>query len=426
MLRWCWPFMSSGGTSTNRGQEMALLIWPSLILAAGYGYMVTFASRQPGWHPGYALALLLGGFWGAHLILRATRHGGDQYLLPLAATLTALGLTFLFRLDPGLAYRQIIWTIMGLLVLIVVAVGFRDYQRLEHYPYLFLSLGLFFLLITVLLGTRIGGAKSWLTLGSFRMQPVEAVKVLMVMYLAGYLSDKRELLIQGAGRLSWGPLLVAVALAVLLLVLQRDLGSALILLITFLAMLYLATGKLRFCVAGGALFSLGAVLAYLVFPYLRARIAVWINPWADYSGAGYQVVQALITLGSGGIFGTGLGLGYSEVIPAVATDFIFATMGEEMGLMGSLGVILLYLLFALRGFRAALRAPEEQGVLLAGGLTVLCTFQALIIMAGVSKLLPLTGVTLPFVSYGGSSLVISYLLLALLLNVSAAGREAKP
>ncbi|MDN5344976.1 MAG: hypothetical protein PWQ18_1089 [Clostridia bacterium] len=190
-------------------------------------------------------------------------------------------------------------------------------------------------------------------------------------------------------------------------------------------MLYLATGKLSYALAGGVLFALGAVLAYLVFPYLRARIAVWINPWADYSGAGYQIVQALIALGSGGIFGTGLGLGYSQVIPAVATDFIFATMGEEMGLLGSLGVVFLYLLFALRGFRAALRAPEERGVLLAGGLTVLCTFQAIVIIAGVSKLLPLTGVTLPFVSYGGSSLIISYLILALLLNVSVIDQGAR-
>lgn len=177
---------------------------------------------------------------------------------------------------------------------------------------------------------------------------------------------------------------------------------------------------------GGALFGVGAVLAYLIFPHLRTRINVWLDPWADYSGAGYQIVQSLITLGSGGIFGTGLGLGYSQVIPAVATDFIFATMGEEMGLMGSLGVILLYLLFSIRGFRAALKATDEQGVLLAGGLTILITFQALIIIAGVTKLLPLTGVTLPFVSYGGSSLVISYLLLALILNVSETGGEIKP
>ncbi len=405
---------------------MALLVWPSLILIAGYGYTVNFAPDSTAGQPAYALALLLGGFWGVHLVLRVTRHRGDQFLLPLAATLTSLGLTFLLRLDPALAYRQIIWTIIGLLVLVVVTTGFRDYLRLEQYPYLFLSLGLFFLLITVLAGTRIYGAKSWLTLGSFRMQPVEAVKVLMVMYLAGYLSDKRELLIQGSGRLTWGPLLAAAAIAILLLVLQRDLGSALILLVTFLAMLYLATTRWRYVAAGGSLFALGAILAYLAFPHLQARIAVWINPWVDYDGAGFQIVQALITLGSGGILGTGLGLGSSTVIPAVATDFIFATIGEEMGLLGSLGVILLYLLLALRGFRAALRAPEEQGVLLAGGLTVLTTFQALVIMAGVSKLLPLTGVTLPFVSYGGSSLVISYLLLAFILNISATGGEARP
>lgn len=405
---------------------MRLLLWPSLILVAGYGYMATLATDRPSWSPDYALVLLLAGYWGVHFILKAARHGGDEYLFPLAAMLTALGLVFLYRLDTGLAYRQIIWTAVGLLVFIVVAVGFRDYQRLEQYPYLFLSLGLFFLVITVLMGTRIGGAKSWLTLGTFRMQPVEAVKVFMVMYLTGYLSEKRELLVLGGGRSAWGPLLMVVCLAVFLLILQRDLGSALILLVTFLAMLYLSTERLRFCLAGGALFGVGAVLAYLIFPHLRTRINVWLNPWADYSGAGYQIVQSLITLGSGGIFGTGLGLGYSQVIPAVATDFIFATMGEEMGLMGSLGVILLYLLISIRGFRAALKATDEQGVLLAGGLTILITFQALIIIAGVTKLLPLTGVTLPFVSYGGSSLVISYLLLALILNVSESCREIKP
>ncbi|MBC7325448.1 MAG: hypothetical protein H5T99_09060, partial [Moorella sp. (in: Bacteria)] len=153
--------MNSNDAVFTRKQEMALLFWPSLLLLAGYGYTVTFAPQPPGWQPVYALALLLGGFWGVHVVLRVTRHGGDQFLLPLAAILTALGLIFLFRLDPGLAYRQIIWTVMGLLTLVVVTSGFRDYQRLVQYPYFFLSLGLFFLLITILAGTRIYGAKSW-------------------------------------------------------------------------------------------------------------------------------------------------------------------------------------------------------------------------------------------------------------------------
>lgn len=417
--------MSKTGLNGGRKQERVLLLWPTLILVAGYGYMVNFGAADLGWRPAYALALLLGGFWGVHYILRVTRHYGDQFFLPLAAVLTVLGLTFLFRLDTNLAYRQIIWTILGLLVLALVTLGFRDYQRLQHYPYLFLSLGLFFLLITVLVGTRVGGAVRWLTLGTFQMQPVEAVKVLMVMFLAGSLSDKRELMIHGAGLHTWGPLAAAIAMAMLLLVMQRDLGSALIILATFLAMLYLATGKIRYVVAGGGLFTLGAILAYILYPYLQVRIAIWLNPWADYYGTGYQIVQALIALGSGGIFGTGLGLGQSHLIPAAATDFIFITMGEEMGLLGSLGIILLYLLLALRGFRAAIRAPEEEGVLLAGGLTVLTTIQAIVIMAGVSRLLPLTGVTLPFISYGGSSLIISYLILGLLLNVSAAGQRVK-
>ncbi|NLW07495.1 MAG: FtsW/RodA/SpoVE family cell cycle protein [Clostridia bacterium] len=415
--------MSKNGRYANRKQEQVLLLWPSLILVAGYAYITVFGSTDLDWQPAYALTLLLAGFWGVHYILRATQHEGNQYLLPLAAVLTALGLTFLFRLDSGLAYRQIIWTMLGLLVLLIVTLGFRDYQQLEQYPYLFLSLGLFFLVITLLLGTRVGGAVRWLSLGSFQLQPVEAVKVLMVMYLAGYLSDRRELLVHGAGLHTWGPMIAVIIVAMLLLVMQRDLGSALILLATFLAMLYLAAGRLRYVIIGGGLFALGAAQAFVFYPYLRTRIEIWLNPWADYYGAGYQIVQALIALGSGGIVGTGLGLGYSHLIPAVATDFIFITMAEEMGLLGSLGIIMLYLILALQGFRIAFNAPEEKGVLLAGGLTILITIQALVIMAGVSKLLPLTGVTLPFISYGGSSLIISYLTLGFLLNVSAAGRR---
>lgn len=408
----------------GRKREMVLLVWPSMILIAGYGYIIFFGPAGMDWQPAYAISLLLGGFWGAHFVLKFTRHQGDQFLLPLAAVLTSTGLIFLFRLDTDLAYRQIIWTVIGLLVLIVVTSGFRDYQQLLQYPYFFLILGIVFLVVTVLMGTTIGGAKRWLALGSFRMQPVEAVKVLMVMYLTGYLSDKRELLLHGDRLHTWGPLIAAAAVAMLLLVMQHDLGSALILITTFLAMLYLATARFRYAAAGAGLFSLGAVAAYMMFPYLQARIAIWINPWADYYGSGYQIVQALFALGSGGITGTGIGMGYSQVIPAVATDFIFVTMAEEMGLIGSLGLLFLYLLFAFRGYRAALGAPEEKGLLLAGGLTVLTIFQTLVIIAGVSKLLPLTGVTLPFISYGGSSLVISYLILGLILNVSAAGRGA--
>lgn len=407
----------------KRNHEMALLLWPSLILIAGYFYIKIFGNHHEGWQPFYALTLLLSGFWGIHLVLKVIDHKGDQLLLPMAATLTSLGLIFLFRLDPDLAYRQIIWTILGILVLVVVTVSLRDYHRLGRFPHLFLSLGLLSLLITVIAGTRIGGAKSWLTLGSFQMQPVEVVKVFMVIYLAGYLNEKRELLVQGVGRPVWGPLIAATTVAILLLVMQRDLGSALILLVTFLAMLYLATGKWHFIAAGGVLFFLGALIACIVFPYLRARIDIWLNPWEDYAGSGYQIVQSLITLGSGGIFGTGLGLGYSLIIPAVATDFIFVTMGEEMGLLGSIGIVIIYLLFALRGFKVAMKVKEEYGVLLTGGFTALITFQAFIIMAGVTKLLPLTGVTLPFVSYGGSSLVISYLILGLLLNVSESVRR---
>lgn len=408
---------------SKRRRELVLLLWPSLILLIvhAYGFLT---GEQFAYLGSYEVTLLIAAFFGAHLILKASGHQGDEYLLPLAAMLTALGLVFLFRLDPVLARRQVAWSIIGLLVLVATVCGGRDYERLTQYPYLYLVLGLFFLLLTVIAGTRIGGAKSWLTLGSFSLQPVEAVKVLVVLFLTGFLEEKRELMVEHSSwRSTWAPLITAVTLSVLLLVLQRDLGSALILLVVFLAMIYLATGRKRYIIWGGILFSLGAAAAYTLFPHLRVRVAVWFNPWSEPQGAGYQVIQALIALGSGGLTGTGMGSGYSQIIPAVATDFIFATMAEEMGFLGSVGIALLYLLLGYRGFRAALLATESQGTMLAAGLTLLITFQAFIIMAGVSKLLPLTGVTLPFVSYGGSSLVISYVILGLLLNVSAMRRQ---
>ncbi|MCG0276921.1 MAG: FtsW/RodA/SpoVE family cell cycle protein [Thermanaeromonas sp.] len=370
------------------------------------------------------LSLLFSSFLGAHFILKASKHEGDEYLLPLAAMLTSLGLIFLFRLDPVLARRQVAWTGLGLLTLVGVCLKGRDYQRMLRYPYLYLTLGLIFLTLTIIAGTRIGGAKSWIVLGPLSLEPVEAVKVLVVLFLAGFLEEKKELMLVEPGwSRSWGPLFVGVGLAVLLLVFQRDLGSALILLVVLLGIIYLATGKKRYVAAGSFLFALGSLGAYLIFPHLKVRVNIWLDPWEDPQGAGYQVIQGMLAIASGGVWGTGVGLGYSQIIPAVATDFIFATIAEEMGFVGSFGVTLLYLLLGYRGLRAALRAPEEQGTLLAAGLTMLITFQAFIIIAGVSKLLPLTGVTLPFVSYGGSSLIISYLILGLLLNVSAAQRK---
>ncbi|SMB94662.1 cell elongation-specific peptidoglycan biosynthesis regulator RodA [Thermanaeromonas toyohensis ToBE] len=408
---------------SRRWREFTLLLWPNLILLSGYFYSQILGGTLTSLGiPEFSL--LCSSFLGAHLVLKASKHQGDEYLLPLAAMLTSLGLIFLFRLDPTLAKRQVAWTVIGLLALVSVCLRGRDYQRILRYPYLYLILGLFFLSLTIIAGTRIGGAKSWIVLGPLSLEPVEAVKVLVVLFLAGFLEEKKELMLeQPSWSRSWGPLLVAVNLAVLLLVLQRDLGSALILLVVFLAIIYLATGRKRYVAVGTFLFTLGALGAYVFFPHLKSRIAIWLNPWEDPQGAGYQVIQGLLAIASGRVLGTGVGLGYSQIIPAVATDFIFATMAEEMGFLGGLGTAILYLLFGYRGFRAALDAPEEQGTLLAAGLTILITFQAFIIMAGVTKLLPLTGVTLPFVSYGGSSLVISYLILGLLLNVSAARRQ---
>ncbi|HHP51220.1 MAG TPA: FtsW/RodA/SpoVE family cell cycle protein [Moorella mulderi] len=406
-----------------RTREALLLLWPSLLLGLGCGYHRFFSSPEVFGQFLVGALFLAVGFWGIHWLLNLIQHQGDEFLLPLGAMLTFLGFIFLFRLDMQLARQQVLWCGLALVGLIMVIISLKEYSKLLDYPYLLFSLGLLALALTILAGISAGGAKRWLALGSIRFQPVEPFKLLMITYLAAILSERKELMVQGFWRVSWGPLLLTVSLGLVLLAVQKDLGSALIMVASFLAMVYLATGRWRYFLLGGALFFLGSIPLYYLYPHLRTRIAIWLDPWADSSGAGYQILQSLFALATGGVVGTGWGLGSPQFIPAVATDFIFSSIGEEMGLLGSVGVILLYLLLAVRGFRIAMGCPEEGGGLLAGGLTFLFAFQAFIIIAGVTKLLPLTGVTLPFVSYGGSSLITSYIALALLLNISNAQRE---
>jgi cell division protein FtsW (lipid II flippase) len=266
-------------------------------------------------------------------------------------------------------------------------------------------------------------------------QPSELLKVLFVIFLAAYLADQRELLIYATWRL--GPLrlpplpyllpLVVMWLLVLgLVVVQRDLGAALLFFGIFLALLYAATARLDYVLAGLLAFAVGATVCYQLFGHVQDRVAIWLDPWAYAQGRGYQIVQALIALGAGGVFGAGLGYGYPEYIPAVHTDFVLAAIGEELGLLGSLAVVGLYLLLVYRGFRIALRAPEPYWQLLAVGLTTVLGLQALVILGGTIRLIPLTGITLPFVSYGGSSLLVNYLAIGLLLRISGESQIAPP
>jgi cell division protein FtsW (lipid II flippase) len=294
-------------------------------------------------------------------------------------------------------------------------------------------LGLVTLLLTAFLGQEINGARLWVNIGPLGFQPGEFAKILLVIFFAGYLVDIREVLTVSTRRVLGvplpplrylAPLLIVWAMSMALMVFMKDLGTSLLFFGALLALVYAATGRVFYVLVGLALFAGGAALLYLGFAHVRTRVDVWINPWNDAAGKGYQIVQSLFALASGGLFGRGLGQGYlvfpsgKARIPYVETDFIFSAIGEELGLVGAVGIVLLFLFFAYRGFRIATKAGDDFRRLLAAGLTSIFALQAFLIMGGVTKLIPLTGITLPFVSYGGSSVVANFVLVALLLRIS--------
>jgi cell division protein FtsW (lipid II flippase) len=370
----------------------------------------------------------------AHVVLRARLPHADPFLLPLGGLLCALGLTEIYRIRPELAFRQGLWVVVGVAVFSGLVLFLRDYRELDNVKYI---LGISAILLLVMpalpvIGRTINGATLWVDFrGGIVFQPGELAKVLFVIFLAGYLRDNREMLSYGAagqGRLPspkhLGPLLLIWSGAMLVLFQTRDLGGALLFFTIFLVMLYTATARWSFVAAGLALFLAGAFALYRVIPHVQERVESWLDPWADPEGQSYQLVQSLYAISSGGVFGSGLGNGVlltpegRSYIPYLETDFIFSAITQELGLAGAAGVILLYLLFAYRGFRISMLAQDGFSKLLAAGLTAAISVQAFIIIGGVTGLIPLTGITLPFVSYGGSSIVANFIVLALLLMVS--------
>ncbi len=293
--------------------------------------------------------------------------------------------------------------------------------------------GLLLLLVTAIFGREINGARLWIALGPMRFQLPEIGKILLVIFFAGYLVDMREVLTVSTRRVLGvplppfrylAPLLSIWALSLALMIFMKDLGTSLLFFGALLALLYVATGRFFYVLVGLVLFAAGATILYFIFPHVQTRVDIWLDPWSDPSGKGYQIVQSLFALAAGGLFGRGLAEGYlilqsgKTIIPKLETDFIFSAIGEELGLVGAVGIILLYLIFVYRGFRVAVRARDDFSRLLATGLISIFALQAFLIMGGVIKLIPLTGITLPFVSYGGSSIVANFVLLALLLRVS--------
>ncbi|MBC7229955.1 MAG: FtsW/RodA/SpoVE family cell cycle protein [Actinobacteria bacterium] len=379
--------------------------------------------------------LLAGMFLLAHLALRFFRPAADPVLFPLAAALSSLGVVILLRLNPHMARLQVIWLGIGLAGMAVLAAALKDHRVLERYRYTLAVIGLALLLSTVFIGREVNGARLWLVFGPLRFQPSELAKVLLAVFFAAYLAERRELIV-GAGRRflgvnlprprDLGPLLTMWALSLLLLIFQRDLGSSLLFFGIFLAVLYAATSRASFVVVGLLLFLAGAVATSFAFSHVRARVDSWLDPLnpETVNDESYQIAQSLFAFAEGGLSGTGLARGRPDIIPFVETDFAFAAVGEELGLLGAAAVVILFLLFAGRGLSLALRCEDDFGKLLAVGLTTIVFLQAFIIMGGDTRLVPLTGITLPFVSYGGSSLVSNFLILGLLLCISGAPREA--
>jgi cell division protein FtsW (lipid II flippase) len=407
-------------------QERRLLVLAGVVLLIGL-LAVNLAGGKVDWLVlavsfGLAMAWLL-----VDIILRNAGHRGDHVFLPIATILSAIGLIMVFRLRPELFYIQATWVGVGLIAFLLTAYFFKRLEIWAEYKYFWGITGVVLLLVTAIFGTEIGGHKSWLILGPIRFQPAEFAKIFIVLFLAGYLNERREVLSYATK--SYGPLvlphprflapLLAIwGLAMLMLVLQRDMGSALFYFGTTLILTYLASGRTSYLIWGAGMFIIGAMAAYAAFPHVRVRFDIWLHPWADANGKAYQVVQSLFSLGSGGVLGSGLTYGFPGNIPEVHTDFIFSAIGEEMGFMGAGAVMLLYMLLVHRAFKVAFEATTSFDILLAGGLATMLGLQIFVIIGGVTKFLPLTGVTLPFVSYGGSSMVTTFALLGMLYSIS--------
>jgi len=362
-----------------------------------------------------------------HFLQKKLGHSGDPLLLPLAVVLIGIGLTMVLRLKPTLFVMQSLWVLVGLIAFVISAAFFRRLEQFAQYKYLWGIMGIILLLTAILFGVDIGGNKNWVIVGPIRFQPSEFAKIFIVLFLASYLTERHELLTFATKRYGpfdiphprfIAPLLAIWGLAMVMFVLQRDLGSALLFFGVTIVMTYMASGRIGYITLGVALFLIGSFLCYKLYPHVRVRVDIWLNPWSDPNGTAFQIVQSLFALGAGGVLGSGLTYGFPNLIPEVHTDFVFAAIGEELGFMGASAVLLFYLILIYRFFSIALKSPKPFSTLVAGGLATATALQVFLIIGGVTKFFPLTGITLPFISYGGSSMVANFILLGLLSAIS--------
>ncbi len=434
---------------SRRNVELILLVFAWMIGVLGTLQVGWAIGREPDtglWVTAGVVAVLS---LVAHLMVRFRAKYADPILLPIATLLTILGLVMIYRLDVAAArradlngnplptpdvYSQLTWFAVAVILFVSVLVLLRDHRILQRYTYTFGLLGLILLVLPLapVIGTTVNGATLWIRVLGFSFQPAELAKIVLTVFFAGYLVEKRDSLalvrtkVLGLGlpRLKdLGPLVVAWLVSLGVLIFQRDLGTSLLFFGLFVAMLYIATQRRSWLIIGGLLFLAGAVAAYYMFGHVRLRVMVWLDPWPYASEQGYQIVQSLYGLANGGILGAGLGQGFPNLVPFANTDFIIAALGEELGVTGLIAILLLYALLIERGLRTAISVRDSFGQLLAAGLSITLALQVFVIIGGVTRLIPLTGLTTPFLSYGGSSLIANWIIVALLLRISDRARR---
>jgi len=429
----------------RRNAELLLLCFATVITAAAFASVQANQERGIGWALFDYAAGFLAVFVVAHLAIRRFAPYADPLLLPVVALLNGLGLVMIHRLDlderlgegngRAVANPQILWTLVGVGAFACVVIWLKDHRQLARYGYTCGLTGLVILAIPGLLPRSLSeqnGAKIWIRLPGFSIQPAEFSKILLLIFFATVLVAKRGVF-TSAGKHVLGldlprprdlaPLLAAWVISIAVMVFEKDLGTSLLLYASFLVVVYLATQRFSWVVIGLALFALGSVAAYFIFGHVRVRVQTWLDPFADPDGAGYQIVQSLFSFATGGVFGTGLGNGQPDTVPAAATDFITAAFGEELGLVGLAGILMLYTIVIVRGLRTAIAVRDSFGKLLAAGLASTLAIQLFIVVGGVTNLIPLTGLTTPWMSYGGSSLLANYVLLAILVRISHSARQ---
>jgi len=440
------PVVVAPSAPTRRNTELALLGGATLITVVAS--LIVEANQEQGisWDLFSYMLAYLTLFICAHMAIRRYAPYADPVLLPVVAMLNGLGLVLIHRLNlAGGALtqstqqptdeQQMLWTLLGVVGFALVVVFLKDHRILARYGYICGLTGLILLAIPALLPAKFSeanGAKIWIRFPGFNIQPAEFSKILLLIFFAAVLVAKRNLF-TSAGKHVLGmdlprprdlaPLLAAWVISVGVMVFEKDLGTSLLLYASFLVMVYIATERFSWVAIGLSLFAAGSVVAYFLFDHLRTRVQIWLDPFGDPEGAGYQMVQSQFSFATGGIFGTGLGNGQPGTVPAASTDFIIAAVGEELGLVGLAGVLMLYTILIVRGLRTALAVRDSFGKLLAAGLAATLAIQLFIVVGGVTGLIPLTGLTTPWMSYGGSSLVANYVLLAILVQISHAARR---